>query len=117
MGPDLPGKSTLVENLNLVSPRTMGLIHLAQLEMSSVEDLDDFLELTIDSTSVWANSAWPTDGKLILGLLERVFRMGEELKKYGLRAIIPYPISAAKPLPPPRITPKKPKPSYLPKPQ
>lgn len=80
----LPGKSTLVENLNLVSERTLEKFHRAQLAMALGENLDDFRELTIDSTSVWANSSWPTDGKMILGLLERVFRMGEELKKFGL---------------------------------
>lgn len=83
-GQKLPGKTTLVENLNLVSEQTLEKIHRAQLAMASGEKLDDFRELTIDSTSVWANSAWPTDGKMILGLLERVFRMGEDLKKFGL---------------------------------
>jgi len=80
----LPGKSTLVENLNLVSEKTLEKIHRAQLAMAGEEKLDDFKELTIDSTSVWANSAWPTDGKMILGLEERVFRLGKNLKKYGL---------------------------------
>ena len=80
----LPGKRTLVENLNLVSEKTLERIHRAQLALASGEQLDDFKELTIDSTSVWANSAWPTDGKMILGLLERTFRQGGELKKFGL---------------------------------
>ena len=83
-GQKLPGKTTLVENLNLVSEKTLERIHRAQMAMASGEKLDDFKELTIDSTSVWANSAWPTDGKMILGLLERVFRQGGELKKFGL---------------------------------
>jgi hypothetical protein len=80
----LPGKSTLVENLNLVGEKTLEKIHRAQLAMAEEEGLDDFKELTIDSTSVKANSAWPTDGKMILGLMERVFRMGKNLKKFGL---------------------------------
>jgi IS5 family transposase len=83
-GLQLPGKSTLVENLNLLSEQTLEKIHRAQLTMALGENLDDFRELTIDSTSVRANSSWPTDGKMMLGLLERVFRMGEELKKFGL---------------------------------
>jgi hypothetical protein len=75
----------LIENLNLVSEKTLEKIHRAQLAMALGEDLDDFKELTIDSTSVKANSSWPTDGKMILGLLERVFRLGGELEKFGLR--------------------------------
>lgn len=89
----LPGKSTLVENLNLVSEKTLERIHRAQLAMARGERLDDFRELTIDSTSVWANSAWPTDGKMILGLEERVFRLGGELEKYGLPGFVPGHLS------------------------
>ena len=84
-GLQLPGKSTLLENLNLVSEKTLEKIHRAQLSMALGENLDDFKELTIDSTSVKASSAWPTDGKMILGLLERVFHLGGELEKFGLR--------------------------------
>jgi len=83
-GLKLPGKSTLVENLNLVSQKTQEQIHRAQMAMATDEGLDDFRDLTIDSTSVWANSAWPTDGKMIIGLLERAFRLGGDLKKFGL---------------------------------
>lgn len=83
-GLKLPGKSTLVENLNVVSEPTLEKIHRAQLSMAHDEKLEDYKELTVDSTSVWANSAWPTDGKMILGLEKRVFRLGEELEKYGL---------------------------------
>jgi len=48
------------------------------------EELDDFLKLTIDSTSVKANSAWPTDAKILTGLLMRVDRLGQKLHVFGL---------------------------------
>lgn len=88
-GLQVPGKSTLLENLNLVSEKTLEKIHRTQLAMALGEDLDDFKELTIDSTSVKANSSWPTDGKMILGLLGRAFRLGGELEKFEIKGFNP----------------------------
>ncbi len=47
------------------------------------KDLDDFLKLTIDSTSVKANSSWPTDAKILTGLLMRANRLGQKLNVFG----------------------------------
>ena len=43
-----------------------------------------FGKLTIDSTSVKANSCWPTDGKILTGLLRRANRLGQKLHVFGL---------------------------------
>jgi hypothetical protein len=50
----------------------------------SQDGLDDFRKLLIDSTSVKANSAWPTDAKMILGLVSRVNHLGQQLDQFGL---------------------------------
>jgi IS5 family transposase len=55
-----------------------------QIEFILGEELDDFKELTIDSTAVKANSAWPTDGKILTGLLGRAHRLGQQLETFGL---------------------------------
>jgi IS5 family transposase len=80
----MPGMSTILENVNLVSAETLGLIFDEQIKFVLKEDLDDFLKLTIDSTSVKANSCWPTDAKIMTGLLMRVSRLGQQLYVFGL---------------------------------
>jgi len=53
--------------------------------MESIEkDLDDFKQLTIDSTAVKANSCWPTDARILTGLLTRANRLGQKLHIFGL---------------------------------
>jgi IS5 family transposase len=47
-------------------------------------NLDDFKELTIDSTSVSADSKWPTDSGIILESVQRSFRLSQRLHKFGL---------------------------------
>jgi len=80
----MPGWTTLLENVNLVSLATRELIFDKQIEWVVKEQLDDFKELTIDSTSVKANSSWPTDGKILTGLLGRAYRLGQKLHVFGL---------------------------------
>ena len=83
-GLDLPGESTIRENLKAVSNETRSLILTAQLEQVLDWGLDDFRTVTIDSTSVKADSAWPTDSAILLGLLNRVSRCGCHLAGFGL---------------------------------
>lgn len=83
-GLKMPAGTTLLENVNLVSLRTRELIFDKQIERVLKEELDDFQELTIDSTAVKANSAWPTDGKILTGLLNRVYSLGQKLHVFGL---------------------------------
>lgn len=83
-GLGLPGESTIRENLNAISNQTRDLIVTAQLEQVLHCKLDDFRAITIDSTAVKANSAWPTDSKMLLGLLNRVSRCGQQLAAFSL---------------------------------
>ena len=88
-GMEMPGSSTMVDHVNLVSEKTLKLILDRQIEMVLAEELDAFKELTIDSTAVKANSAWPTDSKLIVGHLERAYRTGRKLDRFGLKNFNP----------------------------
>ena len=44
-----------------------------------------FRKLTVDSTSVKANSEWPTDSKILTGLLNRGHRLGQKMHLFGWR--------------------------------
>ena len=80
----MPGVTTILENVNLVNHTTRELIFERQIALILKEDLDDFKKLTIDSTSVKANSCWPTDAKILTGLLMRTDRLGQKLHVFGL---------------------------------
>ncbi len=79
-----PAATTVLDHVNLISARTQDLIFDRQIEVLLQEELDDFRKLTIDSTAVEANTAWPTDGKILIGLLERTFSIGKKLDRLGL---------------------------------
>jgi IS5 family transposase len=81
----MPGWTTILENVNAVSASTRELILDKQIAYVLKEELDDFKELTIDSTAVKANSSWPTDGKILTGLLGRSYRLGQQLHVFGLK--------------------------------
>lgn len=80
----LPAETTMVENTNLISTSTQELIFKRQIEDIFKEELEDFKELTIDSTAVWADTAWPTDGKTLIGLVTRAYCAGRKLSRFGL---------------------------------
>jgi len=84
-GLQMPGVSTIIDNVNAVSHATRELIFSRQIARIIGDDLDDFQNQTIDSTSVKANSCWPTDSKILTGLLTRVDRLGQKLDTFGLR--------------------------------
>ena len=79
----LPGRTTIQENVNCVSNATRNLIFDCQLRKVQAEGLDDFKKVLIDSTSVSANSAWPTDAKIVNGLISRIHRLGQKLDEFG----------------------------------
>jgi len=81
----MPGWTTILENVNAVSSTTRELILDKQIGYVLKDGLDDFKELTIDSTAVKANSCWPTDGKILTGLLGRAHRLGQRLSVFGLK--------------------------------
>lgn len=83
---EMPGWTTILENVNAMSSATRELILDKQIEYAFKERLDDFKELTIDSTAVKANSCWPTDGKILIGLLGRAHRLGRQLDVFELKS-------------------------------
>jgi len=83
-GYQMPGTTTILENINAVSNETRELIFDSQLWFIRKEGLDDFKELIFDSTQVEANSAWPTDAKILTGLLSRAHRLGQKLAMFEL---------------------------------
>lgn len=81
-GMRLPSRSTVARYLEMVSEDTHRLLHRALLAKAKAEGLDDFTELTVDSTAVEANSAWPTDSGLIFGYLRRADNLLRVQAKY-----------------------------------
>jgi len=80
----MPGTTTILDNINLVSIETLNMIYDEQIKLVLDEGLDDFLKLTIDSTAVRANSSWPTDAKILTGLLVRVDNLGQKMEYFNL---------------------------------
>jgi len=94
----MPSANAILDNLNSLSSETYTAIHKAQLAMIMVMDLDDFCRVYIDSTTVEANSAWPTDSRILLKLIRRIFKLGQKLSTFGLsnfsRHWVPFWLSA-----------------------
>ena len=73
----LPARSTVANYLSLASPESQQRIHEAVCRKAKAEGLDDFAEITVDSTAVEANSAWPTDSGLVWGFLRQSYGLLE----------------------------------------
>jgi hypothetical protein len=67
--------------LSLASPESQQRIHEAVCRKAKAEGLDDFAEVTVDSTAVEANSAWPTDSGLVWGFLRQAYGLLERQAK------------------------------------
>lgn len=80
----LPGRSTLTELVNAVSSETREKILDAQLRGVLKEGWDDGKTLTQDSTAVEGNVLWPTDSRLMVDLVARLWRRGGRLDAVGL---------------------------------
>ena len=80
----MPGFTTILENLNAISNSTRAFIFDAQIEKILNDGYDDFEKCQIDSTSVKANTEWPTDARILLRLLSRSFHCLRQLNKFGL---------------------------------
>jgi hypothetical protein len=83
-GIKMPGLSTIIENTNAISQETREAILDAQLRMILDEGIDNYKKQTVDSTAVRGNTAWPTDSSLILGFIERAWRLGLKLDKFEM---------------------------------
>jgi Transposase DDE domain len=89
LGCKLPGASTLIDNANAVSNATREAILNVQIHTAKSERLDTFESLTFDSTKVEANSAFPTDSILIMGLVERAEHGLRLLADHGIKVNLP----------------------------
>jgi len=85
----LPGATTILENVNMVSNETREKILTAQCEMVLDEGFDDFTTTIVDSTAVAANTAYPTDVAMLHKHLKRAHRTLEAISE----KIIKTPIS------------------------
>lgn len=73
-----PGRSTIHENLGLLSRETLREIFCFQLAMIQNEGLDDFNTATIDSTSVAADSAAPNTARLVCYYVKKIIEVFQE---------------------------------------
>lgn len=87
LGLQMPGRSTLTELVNAVSNETRQLLLDAQLARALRLKLDDFKTLLQDSTHVGGNTAWPTDSRLMVDVVSRLVRVGEDLARVQLPPI------------------------------
>lgn len=85
----MPKWSTIIDHVNQVSNATRS--HILDFQLSQIigEKLDDFKELYIDSTAVSGNVSWPTDSRIILQLVQRLWTCGQKLESFGLQNIAP----------------------------
>ncbi len=70
---ELPGATTILENVNMISNETREKILTLQCSMVSEEELDDFETSIIDSTAVAGNTAYPTDVSILYKLISRSY--------------------------------------------
>jgi len=81
----IPARSTRHENVRKLSQVTQDYILRQQLFMIREDLLDDFENLTVDSTAVKANSVWPTDSGLLNDILHRSFHLSQQLyERFGI---------------------------------
>lgn len=83
-GLKLPGRSTLTELVNAVSSSTREKILDLQLSAVLGEGWDDCKMMTQDSTGVEGNVLWPTDSRLMVDLLARLWTWGGRIDRLGL---------------------------------
>ena len=84
---EMPGRSTLTELVNAITNETRLLVLDAQVARAMNLKLDDFTTILQDSTHVEANTAWPTDSRLLVDLVRRLMRIGEGLGRINLPSI------------------------------
>ena len=90
-GKSIPARSTIHGNIQSVSMETRERILALQMGMVLEEGLDDFKEITMDSTAVRANSVWPTESGIIRDSLERAFHRSQQLnRRYLVPNLMPW---------------------------
>jgi IS5 family transposase len=91
-GRRMPSRSAMSAWLNCLPEDCWQVIFEAHLRMVRKEGLDRMSEITADSFSVWADSAWPTDSAMILGLLSRAWHVAKKLPEFELPTFSPAKI-------------------------
>ncbi len=86
LGLRMPKPSTLTELVNAVSNATRSSFLDAQVARVMALGFDDFSVMLQDSTHVEGNTAWPTDSRLMVDLVDRLLRVGSRLGCLGLLA-------------------------------
>jgi len=87
-GLQTPSESSVYDNINAISNETREFILNCQMKQILKEGLDNFDELTIDSTSVSGNVSWPRDSNIITRVIERAFNCGKKLEVFGAKNIL-----------------------------
>jgi hypothetical protein len=77
----VPGASTVADNINAVREQTLKHILGCQLDYAKANELDTFEDFIADSTAVSANSKYPTDSGLLGVLAIRMTGLFDRLKK------------------------------------
>lgn len=80
----VPGASTVCDNVNAVSEETLDAILRCQLGYAREAGLDTFEDIVIDSTAISAHSKYPTDSGLMAALAIRMTGLITGLKKLKL---------------------------------
>jgi hypothetical protein len=80
-GMSMPSRSGLWGYLDVISPETRAYIDQAMVRYVMSEGLDDMTKVAIDSFSVKANSAWPTDSGMLFKLLGRAYLVGTQMSE------------------------------------
>lgn len=86
-GLTMPSQNSIYDNINAVSNATRRYILDAQIRRIIDERLDDFKELTFDSTAVSGNVSWPRDSVIMIQLLKRAYQRGKNLHKFEMKDI------------------------------
>ena len=81
---NVPGASTIADNINAVREPTLKLVLRSQLNCIREEGLDSFEDFIADSTAVSANSVYPTDSNLLAALAMRMTGLFDRLKRLKL---------------------------------
>lgn len=83
-GMALPAPTTIHDYLQAITPETRQYIFEQGLNKILADGQDSMESLTIDSFSVAANSKWPTDSRILQGLISRAITIGLRLSKWGV---------------------------------
>jgi len=81
----LPSANTILDYINAITEQTRDYIYRSQIKMVFQLELDPMTTFALDSFSVSGNTEWPTDSRIIMKLLNRIYRMGNyRLLKFRL---------------------------------